>query len=135
MASLTTKLAIVLVQGSFQVPEVYHKFADALRSFDYSVVQPPLPSLIDQDSPNFADKSLTDDACAVRSEVKRLLEDGKTVVLVMHSYGGLVGDEAVTEDLSFAHRQSDGLKGSVGKHVSNPVQILNVLICSTWSKG
>ncbi|KAM0809592.1 putative AB hydrolase-1 domain-containing protein [Seiridium cardinale] len=113
MASPTTKPTIVLVQGSFQLPEVYHKLGDALRGSGYSVNQPPLPSLNGQDKPDFASKSLTDDALAVRSEVKRLVEAGERVVLVMHSYGGLVGSEAVTEDLSFAQRRSNGLHGGV----------------------
>ncbi|KAK9784244.1 putative catalytic protein [Seiridium cardinale] len=132
MASPTTKPTIVLVQGSFQLPEVYYKLGDALRGSGYSVNQPPLPSLNGQDKPDFASKSLTDDALAVRSEVKRLVEAGERVVLVMHSYGGLVGSEAVTEDMSFAQRRSNGLHGGVGKHVLHHAYILNSSICTFW---
>ncbi|KAK9414555.1 putative catalytic protein [Seiridium unicorne] len=111
MASPATRPTIVLVQGSFQLPDVYYRLRDALRGYGYSVNQPPLPSLNGQDKPDFASKSLTDDALSVRSEIKRLVEAGETVVLVMHSYGGLVGSEAVTEDLSFAQRRPNGLHG------------------------
>ena len=31
----------------------------------------------------------------------------------MHSYGGLVGGEATTEELSYAKRQAEGLPGGV----------------------
>lgn len=120
MASSIANPTIVLVQGSFQLPDVYHKLADALRASGHSVVQPLLPSLTDPDKPDFASKTLSDDAAAVRAEVKRLVEEGKTVVLVMHSYGGLVGTEAVTQDLSFAQRQSSGLPGGVGEHSQQP---------------
>ncbi|KAJ3575304.1 hypothetical protein NPX13_g4071 [Xylaria arbuscula] len=100
MAS-SRKPALVLVQGSFQLPEVYYKLSDALRAVGYRVEQPPLPSLTDHDKPDFASKSLTDDALVIRSKVTELVEEGETVVMVMHSYGGLVGSEAVTKDLSF----------------------------------
>ncbi|KAI1813948.1 hypothetical protein GGS20DRAFT_442043 [Poronia punctata] len=33
--------------------------------------------------------------------------------MIMHSYGGLVGTEAVTRDLSFKHRKSNNLPGGV----------------------
>lgn len=35
------------------------------------------------------------------------------MVLVMHSYGGLVGSEAATEELSYAKRKAQGLPGGV----------------------
>ncbi|KAI0517536.1 catalytic protein [Xylaria bambusicola] len=112
MAS-SSKPTLVLVQGSFQLPEVYYKLSDALRNAGYRVVQPSLPSLTDQDKPEFALKSLTDDALAIRSKVQELVAKGETVVMVMHSYGGLVGSEAVTEDLSVEQRKSNGLAGGV----------------------
>lgn len=113
MPSSAETPAIVLVQGSFQLPEVYHKLADALRTLGYEVHQPTLPSLTE---PDLASKTIGDDAVAVRSEVKTLVDDGKAVVVVMHSYGGLVGSEAVLKDLSFDQRKSDGLRGGVGEY-------------------
>jgi hypothetical protein len=35
------------------------------------------------------------------------------VVVVMHSYGGLVGSNAVTMELSFSHREASGMPGGV----------------------
>lgn len=108
--------AIVLVQGSFQLPEAYGKFASALRSREFLVIQPRLPSLSDHDSPDFSDskRDLADDARLVEDEAKRLvLDHGKTVMLVMHSYGGLVGSEAIPEELSLQNRRQNGLPGGV----------------------
>ena len=116
MSSHPEKSTIVLVQGSFQLPDVYYKLADALRSSGHPVVQPPLPSLTDPDEPDFTSKTLSDDALAIRTEIKRFVDEGKTVIIVMHSYGGLVGNEAVNKDLSFDQRQAHGLPGGVGKH-------------------
>lgn len=113
MPSSAETPAIVLVQGSFQLPEVYHKLADALRTLGYEVHQPTLPSLTD---PDLASKTLGDDASAVRFQVETLVDEGKTVVVVMHSYGGVVGSEAVLKDLSFDQRKSAGLPGGVGEY-------------------
>ncbi|KAI1213247.1 catalytic protein [Annulohypoxylon truncatum] len=113
MGSPTETPTIIMVQGSFQLPDAYYKLDDALRALGYPVVHPLLPSLTDEEKPGFATKSLTDDALAIRSEVQRLVEQGKKVFVVMHSYGGLVGTEAVTKDLSFDERQPAGLPGGV----------------------
>ena len=58
--------------------------------------------------------TLVDDAVAVRCELTRLVElESQTVVVVMHSYGGLVGSEAIPKDLSYLYRQLRNLGGGV----------------------
>src|SRR3954466_7716202 len=100
------KPTILLIQGSFQTPLVYSPLATQLRSLGYPTIHPPLPSCTDVDAPALPCTTLLDDAAAVRQELIRQIEDnGKLVVVVMHSYGGLVGSEAVTEDLTFAYRK------------------------------
>ena len=55
-----------------------------------------------------------DDASAVEKEMKRLVEDdGNLVMAVFHSYGGLVGSQAIDEELSHAWRKARGLPGGV----------------------
>ncbi|KAE8309980.1 alpha/beta-hydrolase [Aspergillus transmontanensis] len=104
---------IVLVQGSFQTPLVYDDLLTRLRDLGYSVILPPLPSGSDVHHDDFPIRTLTDDALAVTKVVEQLVEDGKTVVLVMHSYGGIVGSEAIPESLSYRARQTRGQKGGV----------------------
>ncbi|KAG8531192.1 uncharacterized protein KY384_004550 [Bacidia gigantensis] len=105
---------IVIVQGSFQIPKVYEQFEGSLRKQGYPTVHPRFPSCTDVDDPDFPNRSLIDDALAVRSELIRLVEyEHKTVVVVMHSYGGLVGSEAVAKDLVYADRKARGLAGGV----------------------
>ncbi|ROV97140.1 hypothetical protein VMCG_07461 [Cytospora schulzeri] len=114
MAATFPKPAILLVQGSCQIPEAYGKLASALRSRGFFVAHPHLPSLSDHDSPDFAKRDLTDDARAIEAEAKRLVVDeGKNVMVVMHSYGGLVGSDAIPEDLSLQSRHQRGLTGGV----------------------
>ncbi|CAF9910019.1 hypothetical protein IMSHALPRED_008531 [Imshaugia aleurites] len=105
---------IVLVQGSFQIPKVYAKLVGGLVAKGYPTIHPELPTCSNTDSINFLQLSLVDDALAIRTELTRQVEyEGKTVVLVMHSYGGLVGSEATTEELSYTKRQAQGLPGGV----------------------
>ncbi|KAI1768026.1 alpha/beta-hydrolase [Hypoxylon sp. FL1150] len=109
-----TKPTVVLLQGTFQLPEVYHKFAALIESRGFPVVQPSYPSLTDQDSPDFTKKTLTDDVAVVEAAIEQLVDgEGKTVLVAMHSYGGLIGAEAVPEDLTLQSRQARGLPGGV----------------------
>ncbi|KAG6368753.1 hypothetical protein INS49_002967 [Diaporthe citri] len=110
MTAKPPKPAILLVQGSFQLPEAYGKLASALRSRGFLVVQPRLPSLTDHDSPDFAKQDLSDDSRAIEAEAKRLVVDeGENVMVVMHSYGGLAGSDAIPQDLSLQSRRRAGL--------------------------
>lgn len=79
----------------------------------YRTVHPQLPSCSNTDSLKFPKLTLVDDALAIRIELIRQIEYGKTVVMVLHSYGGLVGSEAIPEELTRVNRQAQGLAGVV----------------------
>ena len=101
---------ILLVQGSFQILQVYSKLVQGLEAQIHPTTHPQLPTCSNTDSPHFPQLSLVDDALAIRTELIRQVEyQGKNVVVAMHSYGGLVGSEAATEELSYAKRHAQGL--------------------------
>lgn len=105
---------IVLVQGSFQISQVYEKLVDGLAAQGYPTIHPDLPSCSNTGSPDFPQVSLKDDASAIRSVLVRLIEEEeKSVVVVMHSYGGLVGSEAISEELDYTNLHAQGLHGGV----------------------
>lgn len=105
---------ILIIQGSFQTPLVYKGLLDSLKAKGYPTIHPPLPSCSNVDSPDFPTISLADDALAIRKELTRLIEkERKLVFVVMHSYGGIVGTEAIPEELSYSRRQSKNLPGGV----------------------
>ncbi|KAL9058081.1 MAG: hypothetical protein Q9162_001943 [Coniocarpon cinnabarinum] len=56
---------------------------------------------------------VTDDANAVREGVYKLLEHDKTIIVVCHSYGGLVGSESILEDMTYTSRKQHGKQGGV----------------------
>ncbi|KAF2682400.1 hypothetical protein K458DRAFT_454290 [Lentithecium fluviatile CBS 122367] len=108
------KPTALLLQGTFQLPEAYDKFARLIESRGFPVVQPPYPSLIGQDQPHFTKKTLADDVQIVESAITKLIVDeSKTILVVMHSYGGLVGAEAVPENLTLKSRKERSLHGGI----------------------
>ena len=55
-----------------------------------------------------------EDAESIRSEMQKTVEDeGKDVIPVLHSYGGIVGTQAIYKSFSKASRQNLGLSGGV----------------------
>ena len=111
---LEEKPTILIIQDRFQTPAVYKDLVDRLVSLGYPTVHPLLPTCSDAQDPNFPFLTLLDDATAVQSELVRLVEhEQKTVMVVMHGYGGMVGSEAVLEDMSCNNRRRNGLSGGV----------------------
>ncbi|KAL2827446.1 Alpha/beta hydrolase fold-1 [Aspergillus pseudoustus] len=107
------KPAIVLVQGAFQTALVYKALCTSLQSRGSHAVLPALPSCSDVENEDFPTRSLTDDAAVITKAIEQLVDEGKRVVVAMHSYGGIVGSEAIPESLSYTARQAQGLAGGV----------------------
>ncbi|KAI4170023.1 MAG: hypothetical protein LQ343_005272 [Gyalolechia ehrenbergii] len=113
-AKVQDLITILLIQGSFQIPQVYDNLTRGLSAQGYQTIHPQLPSCTDVYSPDFPQRSLADDAAAIYEKLLQAVEDqGKTVLVVMHSYGGLVGGEAVPEELTYPARQARGKPGGI----------------------
>ncbi|KAI8630708.1 alpha/beta-hydrolase [Xylariaceae sp. FL1651] len=119
MTSTSSLPIVVLVHGAWHTPPAYQTYINALRRAGFTVHCPLLPScsgtLTSLPTPP---ASLREDAAAVRTLVSSLVERGERVLMVMHSYGGAVGTDAVGSSepeapLHFAARQAAGLKGGV----------------------
>ncbi|PWY88673.1 alpha/beta-hydrolase [Aspergillus sclerotioniger CBS 115572] len=110
----TEKPSIVIVQGSFQTPLVYAKLATGLRNLGYSVIHPSLPSCTDVEADDFSSRTMEDDARTITEILEQLIEkEEKSVVVVMHSYGGIVGSTAIPQSLAYTSRHAEGKKGGV----------------------
>lgn len=59
---------------------------------------------------------MKDDIAAIRSFIVDLINEGKDIVLVLHSASGFLGSNAA-EGLDMKTRQKTGLKGGVSKIV------------------
>ena len=83
--------AVVLVHGGWVGPEVFSLVKPRLERAGYVVLTPVLPSSGHRPAlPTF-----DEDVAAIRCAIKSLIDTGKRVVLVMHSYGAVPGCEAL----------------------------------------
>lgn len=83
---------------------------DLAEDHGYLTVCPQLPSFDAKDTKI----SLPEDAACIKAELHKLVEEqGNDVIVVMHSYGGVVGTEAVHESFGNKYREGEGLTGGV----------------------
>ncbi|KAH8659749.1 Alpha/beta hydrolase fold-1 [Ilyonectria robusta] len=104
----TSKPTIVFAPGAWHTPDCFDVVRDALHVRGWSTEAVSYPSVA-AEPPT---KGLADDAVAVRAALQRLADEGTTIVLVVHSYGGLVGANAV-EGLGYKQRAKQGQSGGV----------------------
>ena len=107
MAAL--KPTILLVHGGWHIPSTYSKFTNSLKSAGYEVHVPRLPSMNEARPPN---TDLTTDTSLTRGYVESLVDAGRTVIAIMHSYGGQVGTNALY-GLGLKDRSQHGKSGGV----------------------
>ena len=88
----TSKPVILLLHGAWHLPDHYAGLVHLLESEGYTVSCPRMPSCNDASPPN---KTLDDDVSCARQAALGFLEQGKDVVALMHSYGGVVGTNAL----------------------------------------
>ncbi|KAI9691967.1 MAG: hypothetical protein M1820_009645 [Bogoriella megaspora] len=104
---------ILIVHGASQPSPVYAPLVQKLEAAGFHVEVPDYPSVGD-DIPKMADN--TADIEFVREAATSLVEAGKDVIALLHSYGGVVGSGALS-GLSKTAREKKGLKGGVTRLV------------------
>ncbi|KUI71526.1 Putative methylesterase 6 [Cytospora mali] len=106
------KPVILLVHEAFHRPVHYEEVLSALRAKGFAVAAPELPT-------TGTDPRLTyeDDVAAVGAVLEPLLNEGREVVIVAHSFGSLPASHCI-EGESVAERAECGLKGGI-KHYIN----------------
>jgi pimeloyl-ACP methyl ester carboxylesterase len=87
---------IVLVHGAWHTPPSYATFISALEARGFTVHCPHLPSCSNASPPT---ATYQDDVLVVRKLLQDLTAQGHRILLLMHSYGGAIGTDAVTRDL------------------------------------
>ncbi len=104
--SQAEKPTIVLVHGAWHDSSCWDATREELTKHSYPSVVVKLPSV--GSNPPVA--SHHEDTAAVRKELERVIvSEGKEVVLVMHSYGGIPGSEAVTGLEKAARKEKGGV--------------------------
>lgn len=82
---------VLIIHAACFTPVLYDPFRDALAALDIE------SSVVDSPSVSNAInvKTMEEDVTAVRKAINALMDAGKDVVVVMHSYGGIPGSAAV----------------------------------------
>jgi pimeloyl-ACP methyl ester carboxylesterase len=83
---------ILIIGGGWHTPRSYGAVTKELELANYDVHVPTLPSMNGSRPPN---ADLTNDTDHVRSVAEALVNEGHSLVVFMHSYGGQVGTNAL----------------------------------------
>ena len=84
-----TKITIVLVTGAWHKPELYSSLTEGLKQLKYKVIAPALLSV------GGSQDTFDEDVQLIRKIIEDEVTSGQDVVVLMHSYGGMVGGAAV----------------------------------------
>lgn len=87
---MSQKPTLVLVPGAWHIADTWEKVTSILEAQEYKCVRVDLPSTRGDPS-----ATLLDDIEAVRTSITTEAKQGRDVVVVVHSYGGMVGASAV----------------------------------------
>jgi len=108
------KPSIVIVPASFSPAYFYDNIVDQLTANGYEAQTIELPSVGRKDGVPGA--TMAEDAASIQSVMSRLADEGKDIVIVTHSYGGIPGTESV-RGMGKAEREKDGKRGGVARIV------------------
>ncbi|KAJ7037790.1 Alpha/beta hydrolase fold-1 [Mycena alexandri] len=104
-----TKPEIIIIPGSFCPLKYYDPVVADLKAHGYSVHGVELETVGRRDT---AAPGMYDDAAAIAALVTRLANEGKDVVLVPHSYGGVPTCESA-KGLAKTVREKEGKAGGI----------------------
>lgn len=111
MPPTKSKPTILFVPGAWHLPSCYDLVTAPLSAAGFPTVSVALPSNSHTPIPSFEP-----DITAIRAALVPLVEDGKDVVVVAHSYGSVPTNEAI-QGLTRRERQGKGLQGGVLHYV------------------
>ncbi len=131
---------VVIVPGFWEGRESFKATTSAIISAGYACTTVQLPSTgtVPPNNP-----TMHDDTNAIRKVLGEILEQGKEVILAMHSAGGFLGSNAI-EGMSVEERKAQGKDGGVRKllfltaglvpegtmHTTPP--FCDVQVCDPW---
>ncbi|KAK2739967.1 hypothetical protein FQN57_006286 [Myotisia sp. PD_48] len=101
--------SILLIHGAWHTPKFYEAFVHTLEARGHQVHCPHLPTCNGDLPPT---KSLEDDVALIREIATKLADDGQEIDVIMHSYGGIAGTDALC-GLGVEERARRGDRGGV----------------------
>jgi hypothetical protein len=109
-----SKPSILLIPGSFALPSFYDNIVDAVAAKGYEIkaLHNPSSGIAPNEGREGAPPTMYDDAANIAKEAEKLADEGKDVILVAHSYGGIPTSQS-TKGLEKEERQAQGKKGGI----------------------
>jgi pimeloyl-ACP methyl ester carboxylesterase len=89
--SPTTNQTFLFISGGLNDSSPWNPLRQVLAKHNYPTAVVELPSI----TPSQPLEDFTPDVLAIRTAVQALIEEGKDVIVVMHSYSGFPGSEAL----------------------------------------
>ena len=107
------KPSILMIPGSFTLPEIYDNIVDEVKARGYEIRALHLPSVGLETGPREGEPpTMYDDAAFIAKETEKLADEGKDVVLISHSYSGVPVTES-SKGLGKEERKRQGKKGGI----------------------
>ncbi|RMJ18211.1 hypothetical protein CDV36_002142 [Fusarium kuroshium] len=108
VAEYASKPTILIVSGAAHTPKHFQPLMNLLEYSGYAVHNPRLPSnaLLPPAESHFRDIDV------VRGIAEQLIHEGKRIIVLMHSYGGVVGTNGLA-GLGLEERARKGLDGGI----------------------
>lgn len=108
-----SKPSVLLIPGASGLPEIYDGVINPVAAQGYEIRALHLPTVGLKTGPREGTPpTLYDDASFVAKETEKLVDQGKDVILIAHSYGGVVLSQC-TKGLGKAERKAQGKKGGI----------------------
>lgn len=101
---------LVIIPGSFSPPALYDNLAQNLRSLGFETILEGLQSAIRKEP--LPSSGMYDDAAHFHTVISKLADQGKDIILVPHSYGGVVANESA-KGLLKVDREKAGKTGGI----------------------
>lgn len=123
---MSSKPVLILVPGSFSLPAFYSTIIDATVAKGYEI---HALNLVTVGKKPGALPTVADDAAHINKTVTKYADDGRDVVLICHSYGGVPTTESI-KGVSKTEREKEGKKGGVVR-----VAYITALVPAVGSSG
>ena len=101
---------ILIIPGSFSPPPLYAGIVQHLASHGFETIVAHYPSIGRRDP--LPPATMADDAAYTGAIAEKLADAGRSIVMVTHSYGGIVGTES-TKGLAKTDREAAGKAGGI----------------------
>lgn len=119
---MPVKPTLLIIPGSFAIAQMYYTVLDEIVKLDPDIKAyvNNLPSATR--NPPESPASLEDDVDFFQSLIEKIADHGEDVVVMAHSYGGIVGTESV-KGMTKAARKEQGKPGGVVRIVYLSAQV------------